>query len=80
MTFTSKLTYLSILAGFSILLFPGPAVAYLGPGAGLGMLGSLVAVVFVALFILFGLVIYPIRLLRKKRREREAAGSNHAND
>ena len=44
-----------------------PAVAYLGPGAGLGMIGSLIAIAVVAIVVVLGLVIYPIRLLRKKR-------------
>jgi hypothetical protein len=44
-----------------------PAHAYLGPGAGLGMIGSLIAIVFVLLVIVLGLVIYPIRRLRRRK-------------
>jgi len=49
------------------LLASGTANAYLGPGAGLGMIGSLAAIVIVALVVVLGLVIYPIRMLRKRR-------------
>lgn len=49
------------------LLMASPAFAYLGPGAGLGMIGSLMAVLIVVLLTLVGLVVYPIRLLRKRR-------------
>lgn len=50
------------------LLAAGPALAYLGPGAGLGMLGSLFAVIGAVLLALFGLVILPVRMILKKRR------------
>ncbi len=68
-------TYLSVFTGIFAVLIAGPAQAYLGPGAGLGMIGSLIAVVLVALVVVFGLVIYPIRMMRKKRNaEKESAG------
>jgi hypothetical protein len=46
-----------------------PAAAYMGPGAGLGMLGSLIAVVGAVLVALVGILILPVRLLMKKRRK-----------
>lgn len=52
-----------------LVLLPASAFAYLGPGAGLGMIGSLIAIVAVSLIIVLGLVIYPIRLLRKRRMQ-----------
>lgn len=62
--------YVPVLIGVSLLIYSGAAFAYLGPGAGLGMIGSLIAIVFVALAIVLGLVIYPIKLLRKNRKAR----------
>ena len=65
-------------------VLPVPALAYIGPGAGLGMLGSLLAVIGAVLVALFGLVMFPIMLLRKRRnnktrenktKETEAAAS-----
>jgi len=50
------------------MLAAGPALAYLGPGAGLGMLGSLVAVIGAVLLAIFGLLILPVRMILKKRR------------
>lgn len=50
-------------------LFPEPAMAYVGPGAGLSAIGvflALVAGVFVALF---GFVWYPIRRLVRKLKK-----------
>lgn len=65
-------TYLSVFLAFFGISYAGVAAAYLGPGAGLGMIGSLIAVLFVVLVIVLGLVIYPIKLLRKKRLARGA--------
>jgi len=45
------------------------AAAYMGPGAGLGMLGSLVAVVGAVLVAVVGLLVLPVRMLLKRRRK-----------
>jgi hypothetical protein len=46
------------------------ALAYMGPGAGLSMLSSLVAVIGVVLLALVGVVLLPFRLLLKWIRRR----------
>ena len=58
---------LAVLVGLSVLIAPDVVWAYLGPGAGLGMIGSLIAVIVVVLVSVVGLVIYPLRILRKRR-------------
>lgn len=50
-----------------------PADAYLGPGAGLGMLGSLLAVGGALLLALAGIVVLPLRMLLKRRRKAAAS-------
>ena len=50
------------------LLAATPAAAYMGPGAGLGMLGSVLAVGGALLLALAGVVIVPVRQLIKRRR------------
>lgn len=65
--------YIAVFIGLSGLILGEPAAAYLGPGAGLGMIGSLIAIVVVGLIMVLGLVIYPIKLLRKRRRDRSTA-------
>ena len=42
------------------------AHAYVGPGAGLGMIASLLAVVGAMLLSIVGLVLWPWRVLRKR--------------
>ena len=51
------------------MLFSSTANAYMGPGAGLGMIGSLVAVVGAVLIAVFGILVLPIRMIMKKRRK-----------
>jgi hypothetical protein len=56
-----------------------PAHAYIGPGAGLGAIGTLIAFVGAVLFAIVGFVWYPIkRLLRKKQKAAAASGANVA--
>ena len=51
-------------------------LGYVGPGAGLSMIGALLAVTCVILLAILAPLLYPIRLIRsalRKRRERLAA-------
>jgi hypothetical protein len=50
------------------IMAPDAANAYVGPGAGLGMIGSLIAVVGAVLVAILGLFILPFRMLSKRRR------------
>ena len=59
----------AICAAVAILAVPSQVLAYIVPGAGLSIVGSLIAL-FVAIFVaIFGFLWFPIRrMLRKKRR------------
>jgi hypothetical protein len=61
------------------ILASGPAAAYVGPGAGLSMLGALWAVVAAVGIALFGIVLWPVRALIR-RRKRASAGSAGQHD
>ncbi len=61
--------WIAFLAGFAALL-PTDALAYIGPGAGLGLIGALLAVIGAILVALFGLIVFPITLLRKRRKNK----------
>ena len=58
---------ISFLLFTQFMLLTDCAYAYIGPGAGLGMIGSLIAIIVAAVIILLGLIIYPIRWLLKRR-------------
>ena len=49
------------------------AHAYVGPGAGLGMIASLLAVVGAMLLSLVGLILWPWRMLKKHLQTKSAA-------
>lgn len=61
-------------------LYPFAAMAYVGPGAGLGMLGSLVAVVVAVVLAVAGLLILPLRLLKKRLQKNHGADSGAGQD
>jgi hypothetical protein len=54
-------------------LLPGAAAAYVGPGAGLSAIGTLVALVGAVLLALVGFLWYPIRRLLRGRSAPAAA-------
>ena len=64
---------IKILVALAVAAIPGTAAAYMGPGAGLGMLGSLVAVIAALGLAALGLVLLPVRLILKRRRNAQAA-------
>ena len=58
-----------------VVLLPGPALAYIGPGAGLGAVAVTIALVVGVLLLGIGLLWYPLKRLRKTR----AAAAAHTN-
>ena len=61
------------VAAFGLVLFASasPAHAYMGPGAGLAFLGSLLALIAALGIGALGLVWYPLKRLIRTRRGRE---------
>ena len=57
---------LSALAVSCIGLMPTSADAYIGPGAGLSAIGSLVALLGAVLLVIVGFVWYPVKRLMRK--------------
>jgi uncharacterized membrane protein len=65
-----------------VLAWPEPALAYVGPGAGISLLGALWAVIAAVVFALAGLIWWPIRMMRRRRKQAAdaaaTAGGEHA--
>lgn len=58
------------LAAIFAVMNAAPALAYVGPGAGLTAIGTMIAVIAVVILALVGFVWYPLkRLLRKKHTD-----------
>ena len=55
------------------LLAASPAWAYIGPGAGLSAIGSIVALFAAVGLAIVGFVWYPVKRLRRRRAEKTAA-------
>lgn len=58
-----------VLLALGLLTLSDPTLAYMGPGAGLTMIGSLVALVSAILAGIFGFIWYPLKRLLKRRRQ-----------
>ena len=62
---------------FFVLLISQPAMAYVGPGAGLAAIGAFFALVAGIIAALFGFLWYPIkRLMRKRKQSKEETTNN----
>ena len=53
---------------FFLAILPGPAAAYIGPGAGLGAFAVVLALGAGLLLLLVGLVWYPVKRMMKRKR------------
>lgn len=57
-----------IFAGLILASLATPAAAYVGPGAGIGVIGTALALVGTIVLLLVGFIWYPMkRFLRRKR-------------
>ena len=64
-----KYTYQTILTTF-LFIFSPLAQAYIGPGAGLSAIGSIIAFIGAFLLIIVGFLWYPIKRFLKRRQKR----------
>lgn len=49
-----------------------PAGAYIGPGAGISVLGSLLGILVTILVVIGAIIMWPLRKILKKRRQGSA--------
>ncbi|ALM54627.1 hypothetical protein AR456_09725 [Halomonas huangheensis] len=55
-------------------MYTAPALAYVGPGAGLTAIGTMIAVIAALVLAVIGFVWYPLkRVMRRRRAERTSA-------
>ncbi len=53
-------------------LFSGDVMAYIGPGAGIPVLGSLLGILSAIILAIAAIVIWPVRRMLKKKRQQQA--------
>jgi len=68
----------TVLILSALSLYPASASAYVGPGAGLSAIGSLLAVIAAIFAAILGFLWYPLKRILRKRRIRRAAESKSA--
>jgi hypothetical protein len=64
-----KLMPIPCMLALAIMLWADPAAAYIGPGAGITMLGALWGVVVAVALALGAVLFWPLRILLRKRRK-----------
>lgn len=57
-----------------LLLLASPAHAYIGPGAGLGALFTLIAIILGGFLLIVGFLWYPIKRALRKRKNGDVKG------
>ena len=58
------------------LLLSTPALAYIGPGAGISVLGSLLGILATIVVAIGAIIMWPLRKLLKKRKQAAAEAEN----
>ena len=70
-----------LVAAFVVVLAPSVAYAYIGPGAGITAIGSLIALVGAVALAVVGFLWFPIkRLMRARATKANAASENRTSD
>lgn len=60
---------------FTLLLTAGAAHAYIGPGAGISVLGSLLGILTTVLVAIGAILMWPLRTYLKRRKARREAAA-----
>jgi hypothetical protein len=59
----------AVAIALGLVLFATPAFAYIGPGAGITMLGALWGVIAAVVLALAAVLLWPLRMLLRRRRK-----------
>ncbi|WP_208454439.1 hypothetical protein [Jannaschia marina] len=66
-----------VLPALAVVLMPVAAHAYVGPGAGLTAIGTMIALLAALVLALVGFVWYPIKRMRRARKEKMTVQASH---
>ncbi|MEM6835539.1 MAG: hypothetical protein AAF609_01685 [Cyanobacteria bacterium P01_C01_bin.120] len=68
----------AIISFLLTILLQMPAMAYVGPGAGIAAIGALIAIVIAVIAAIFGFAWYPIK--RRLRKHKESQKQSQSTD
>ncbi len=74
-----KISQISATA-LAIVLLPGLAHAYIGPGAGISAIGAAFALVAAVFFAIVGFIWYPVKRLLRRRSKAAEPGPQEPGD
>ncbi len=63
-----------------ILLSTSKSFAYIGLGPLLPMIGTIIAYIFIGIISIFGIIIYPLRIIVKKIKDKKNKNKNIQNE
>jgi hypothetical protein len=61
-----------VLFAFLVLVMPEYALAYIGPGAGVSAIGTVIALVGAVLLAIVGFVWYPVKRFLSKKKDKNS--------
>ena len=67
----NSLNSIAILVVAGAFFMPSTATAYVGPGAGLAAIGSLLALIAVIVLAIVGFLWYPLKRIMNKRKNKD---------
>ena len=71
---------LNLLGIFLLLLLPVPVLAYIGPGAGISVLGSLLGILGTIIIAIGAILFWPIRKMMKRRKAAAATTESESSE
>ena len=75
-----RLSSLALMVAIPLLVLPQTALAYIGPGAGITAIGTVIALIGAVLLAIVGFLWYPIKRLRAKRLQANSKQADNTND
>ena len=72
--------YRTLFIALGALLLPGIAAAYVGPGAGISMLGALWGLIIGVVMAVGVILFWPIRMMMRKSKAKKAAEAEAASE
>lgn len=67
-------TFAALLAAAAFAAMPETAAAYVGPGAGLTAIGTILALLAAVFFAIVGFVWYPVKRMMRKQTAKDKQG------